>query len=122
MPLFDAGEFGATCEITTSLFVTVGQPEDLGVEVLDGEREQAALHHAVRHRVELFVAFAQRAQQLLVEFVEQFGGRAAERVGVVHVRPPRGSGSSRFLSLARQRPRVGPMLPRGMPRATATAS
>ena len=49
----------------------------------------------------------------------RLGGRTLAGRGGVHAAPHRGSAASASRSLARHRPRVGPMLPTGMPSARA---
>ena len=103
------------------------QPGDLGLEVVEGDRERDAVEQARGHRVADLVDPPEDVERLEVGVVDRQGREAVQLVelsGAVrvvgHEIPQCGSASSRRRSLARHRPRVGPMLPTGIPRAWAT--
>ena len=86
------------------------QGHQLELEVLGREPGQDAVGEVGRRRVDLPPQAGDGFQQgVVVELL----------VGLVHARPPVRTSSTR--SFSRHRPRVGPMLPTGMPRSEAMA-
>ena len=109
----------------TGLAVQLGH---LGLEVVERDRELDPVDR-LGGTGSPFVLGAQEGERRGVDGVDRPGGEARSGVGGSRVEvvghrwsPQCGSVSSRRRSLARQRPRVGPMLPTGMPRAAATAA
>ena len=103
------------------------QPRDLGLEVVEGDGELDAVEQARGHRVADLVDLPEDVERLEVGVVDRQGREAVQLVDLAgavrvvgHEIPQCGSASSRRRSLARHRPRVGPMLPTGIPRAWAT--
>ena len=86
------------------------QGEQLELEVLGREPGQDAVGEVGRRWVELSPQAGDGLEQGVVVELP---------VGLVHARPPVRTSSTR--SFSRQRPRVGPMLPTGMPRSEAMA-
>ncbi len=86
------------------------QGQQLELEVLGRNPGQDAVGEIGRRRIELPPEAGDGLEQgVVVKLL----------VGLVHARPPVRTSSRR--SFSRQRPRVGPMLPTGMPRSEAMA-
>jgi len=92
------------------------------VQRVEGEGELDPVDQTVGHRVVLGQVGPERLQQREVGGVQlptgQLGQPVVVRAG--HGVSQVGSAASASRSLARQRPRVGPMLPCGMPSACAS--